>query len=78
MESFQFRRRAFYKVYIAGEKARLVSFAQKSLGLAERRSTVHCIGLQGLESRERLVFQVKLPHSAHLQIGIDGLHWRIA
>lgn len=66
MESFQLRRRAFYEVYITGEKARLVSFAQKSLGLAERRSAVHCIGLQGLESSERLVFQVKLSHSAHL------------
>ena len=66
MESFQLRRRAFYKVYITGEKARLVSFAQKSLGLAECRSAVYCIGLQGLESSERLIFQVKLSHSAHL------------
>ena len=66
MESFQLRRLAFYEVYITGEKARLVSFAQKSLGLAERRSAVHCIGLQSLESSERLVFQVKLSHSAHL------------
>ena len=66
MESFQFRRRAFYEVYITGEKARLVSFAQQSLCLAERRSAIHCIGLQGFESRERLVFQVKLSHSTHL------------
>ena len=56
MESFQLRRRALYEVYIAGEKACLVSLAQKPLGLAERRSAVHRISLQGLESRERLVF----------------------